>query len=185
MGAWGQSLAQLLLKHTIAVCLLLVACNTPTVTNGQNKATGVTEILIDRPGYEMKYYSDCTIDSTDQDFDLDSYFTLNTASNNGSISFFIFDTTIDEEEHLNVQIKSQLDGILKNGSVTYFSTWGKYKGRGAKITGKFLGTMEGEFRVFVHSGNGRSFLVASQFFNSDREKDLPGLELIEKSFTTK
>jgi hypothetical protein len=139
------------------------------------------EEALDRPHYQMKYYSDWTIDSTDKDFDLDSYFTLNTASGSGFISFFIFNRIIDEKEHLDAQIKTH-NKLMKDGNVSLFETWGKYKGHGATIDGKFSGAFKGEVKIFVHSCDSCSFLVAYQFFNRDKERDLPGFNLIETTF---
>jgi len=144
-----------------------------------------TEINLNRPTYQMKYYSDWRIDSTDTDFDIDNYFTFDTPSGNGTLSFFVFNVAINEQENLDAQIKVHLEKVIKNGTVTKFDTWGKYKGHGAKITGKILGTFKGEVKIFVHSDDKYSFLIAYQIYDSDKQKDLPGLKLIESTFKTK
>ena len=108
-----------LLTITTAICFLFIACNIPTMTDTQTVpiVSTATEKILDRPTYQRKYYSDWTIDSSDTDFDLDSYFILNTASNNGSTTFFIYNTTIDEQQHLDAQVKAHLDNVIKNGTV--------------------------------------------------------------------
>ncbi|HEV7232214.1 MAG TPA: hypothetical protein VGO45_12835 [Bacteroidia bacterium] len=143
------------------------------------------EVVLERPHYKMNYYTSWTIDSTDTDYDIDSFFSLNTASNNGTICFFIFNEAVDEQTHLDAQIQAHLEKVIKHGEVTKFDSWGKYKGHGALIRGKILGALKGEVCIFVHSGDSCSFLNVSQYYNSDRETDLPGLKLIEKSFTLK
>jgi hypothetical protein len=153
-----------------------ISCNTGKVVNLP------AEVTLDRPHYQLKYYSDWTIDSTDANFDIDSYFTFNTASDNGTISFFIFNTPIDPEEHVNGQVEAHLDGLLKGGKVEYFQAWGKFKGQGAVITGKLMGVMKGEVKIFAYAGDTYSFLAVSQIFESDQDKDLPGLKLIENTF---
>jgi hypothetical protein len=174
------------LINTFIICFLFFDCNyTQTKSNRPVAITETTQKTLDRPHYQMNYYSDWSIDSTDKDFDLDSYFSLNTASGSGTISFFIYNTTVDEKKHLDAQIKAHLDKIMKDGNVSLFETWGKYKGHGAIIDGKISGTMRGEVTIFVHSCDTFSFLVAYQLFKSDKERDLPGFHLIEKTFKMK
>ena len=166
--------------------VFLFACN--STTNNLETATAVpapTEITLDRPHYQLKYFSNWTIDSSDTDFNIDNYFTFNSASNGGQVTFFIYNVPIDEQEHIDAQVKAHLDKVLKNGTVSYFNSWGQYKGHGAKIKGKYQGIFNAEVKIFAHSGDTCSFLTASQINDSDREKDLPGLQLIERTFKMK
>lgn len=138
-----------------------------------------------REGYTLSYASSMTIDSTDEDFDLDSYFTLNTTSDNGTINFFIFNIGVDENEAVAAQLKAFQENVMKGGTVTRFTSWGNYKGQGAVITGKLMGLFKGEVRIFAHTEKEKAFLMVYQVFDEDKAKDLPGLQLIEKTFKMK
>ncbi|MBS4066322.1 MAG: hypothetical protein KGZ74_17310 [Chitinophagaceae bacterium] len=142
-------------------------------------------VKMDRPGYSFLYDGDWTIDSTDEDYDIDGYYALDSKSGNGFISFAFFNATIDPEEVVLEQIKAHLSTSMKNGSTTRFDTWGKYKGKGALLKGKLLGIYKGEIRVFCYTEKERSFLIVSQIMDSDKPDDEPGLLLIEKSFILK
>ena len=133
----------------------------------------------------MQHYKNWNIDSTDEDYDLDNYFSFNSPSNSGFASFFIFNTEIDEKEHLNEQINEQLKVTIKNGKVSYYNNWGNYKGGGAKINGKILGILKGEIKIFSHSCDSCSFLTLSMIYDSDIDVDKKGLDLMETTFQTK
>ena len=143
------------------------------------------ENIINRTAYMLHYDASWHVDSSDNDFSFDSYFSLDTRSNNGAVTFFIFDTPTDPAEHIEAQVKAYLAKIMKNGSVTYFEKWGSFSGKGALIKGKLLGSFSGEIRVFSYSNNNLSFLIVSQLFDEDKPMDQPGLDLIEKTFRLK
>jgi hypothetical protein len=174
----------ILLAVGTLICFLFSECNYTDAKSIQPKAQ-TPEIFLDRPTYQMKYYSDWSIDSTDKDFDIDSYFSLNPASGNGTVSFFIYNTTLDEKVNVDAQIKAHLENLIKDGHVSLFDTWGNYKGHGATIAGKIQGTFKGEAKIFAHSCDTCAFLFVYTYFNSDKERDMPGFNLIEKTFKTK
>lgn len=130
----------------------------------------------------MEYYADWKIDSSDADFDIDSYLVFDSPSGVGTCSIFIFNTGIDEQKHIDGQVEAHLKKIIKNGKVSYFSNWGNYKGTGALIKGKILGISNGEIKAFAHAEEDWSVLIVSQLYDSDKPQDEPGLKLIESSF---
>ncbi len=134
---------------------------------------------------QMKYDAKMKVDSSDADFDFDSYFTFNTPSDNGFVSFFIFNVKIDEEQAVKDQVAAMSKEVMKEPTVTKLETWGKYKGHGAVMKGKLMGLMKGEIRIFAYGTDDRSILVVYQVYESDKPLDLPGLELMEKTFTLK
>jgi hypothetical protein len=133
---------------------------------------------MDRSGYNFMFDSEWKIDSSDADYDLDSYYSLDSKSGNGFITFAFFNAATNPEENVAEQIKAHLQTSMKNGQVTRFETWGKFKGKGAIISGKILGIYKGEIKVFSYTEKERSFLIVSQIMES-------GLLLIEKSFLLK
>ena len=137
---------------------------------------------IERPAYIVQHYASMTVDSSDEDFDFDSYFTLNTTSENGTINFFIFEGEIDIKDAVQKQIDAFLSSMITDEEVTKYTNWGSYKGAGAIITGTLMEIALGEVKIFAYSGKKYSFLVVSQILEGDRAKDLPGLKLIESTF---
>ena len=117
----------------------------------------------------MEYYADWKIDSTDSDFDIDSYFSLDSPSGNGLCMIFIFNTSIDENEHVMAQVKRQLERLIKNGTVSHYNVVGEWQNKACK--GKFSGIFKGEMRTFAHSGKNNSILIVSQLFDSDKQQD--------------
>jgi hypothetical protein len=151
----------------------------------KSKKTTSEEITLDRPGYTMKYPANWKVDSSDEDFDYDSYFTLDTHSDNGFISIFIFNDSISTDVHVEEQIKAHLKQTIKNGAVTRYTSWGNYTGTGARIRGKLMGVFKGEVNVFAYSTDSSGFLALYQLFDSDRKLDESGFELIKSSFRLK
>lgn len=141
--------------------------------------------FLDRPTYKLEYPYKWYIDSTDSDFDIDTYFSLDSPTEGAFTKFIFFNTTIDEKEHLSEQIKEHLKVTIKKGTVTYFDNWGKYNGHGASIKGKFLGVFKGELKLFIHSTDSSSFLIFSQLLDDDKSSDEEGLRIIESSFQFK
>ncbi len=180
----------------LIIIIFLVSCksnsapgtkNTPAAQDpdlGKNEQAVHKKYFLQRPAYFMEYPYKWTIDSSDTDFDIDSYFTLD-SPNNTFVSFFIFNTSIVEQDHIASQVKEILSKLIKNGKVTYFTNWKNYSGSGANVKGKILGIFNGEINVFAHTGDTLSFLKISQIYDSDREKDEEDLNIVETSFKIK
>ena len=165
----------------IALCFL-ISCDLPTKKQGQSAAK---QIKLDRPLYKMSYAGDWSVDSSDQDFDWDSYFTLDSKSGSGFISIFVFNTGIDAKDAVDQQIKAHLAKTMKDGQVTLFEKWGEYKGQGANIKGKLMGSFKGNINIFSYSTDTTGFIAVYQVLDSETEKDIPGIDLIQSSFHLK
>jgi hypothetical protein len=161
------------------VTIVLVLFSAVFSLQAQEKKT------IERPAYILQHYASMTIDSSDEDFDFDSYFTLNTTSDNGTVNFFIFEGAIDSKDAVQKQIDAFLSHVVTNEKVTKYTNWGSYKGQGAIIKGTLMKMLDGEVKIFAYAGEKYSFLVVSQILEEDREKDTPGLKLIESTFKLK
>jgi hypothetical protein len=163
------------------LAVVLFACNNFGKTDD---ASGKSH-PIDRPLYKMRYADGWTIDSSDEDFDMDSYFTLDSKSGNGFISMFVFNTGIDAKDAVQKQIDAHLSKTMKGGQVSKFQIWGNYKGEGANINGKLMGAFKGNINIFSFSTDTTGFIAVYQILDSEKEKDLPGVEQIKSSFKLK
>lgn len=161
---------------------LLMACN---LNSKKAESSNAKPIKLDRPLYNMSYAGDWKVDSSDQDFSWDSYFTLDSRSGSGFISMFVFNTGIDAKDAVDQQIKAHLEKTMKDGKVTRFENWGSYKGEGANIKGKLMGTFNGNINIFSYTTDSNSFIAVYQVMDSDWEKDQAGIDLIKSSFHLK
>lgn len=162
--------------------VLLIACN---LSPNKKEAPTAKPVQLDRPLYKMSYAGDWSVDSSDKDFDWDSYFTLDTRSGSGFISVFVFNTGIDAKDAVDQQIKAHLEKTMKDGKVTHFDKWGSYKGEGANIQGKLMGSFKGNINIFSYSTDSTGFIAVYQLMDSEAEKDKPGVDLIKASFHLK
>lgn len=162
--------------------LAMFSCN---LNDRKASPASSKKITLDRELYKMSYAGDWSVDSSDKDFDWDSYFTLDSRSGSGFISIFVFNTGIDARDAVDQQIKAHLAKTMKDGKVTSFNNWGNYKGEGANIKGKLMGSFKGNINIFSYSSDTSSFLAVYQLLDSDAEKDQPGIDLIKSSFHLK
>jgi hypothetical protein len=177
------------LFHFLSLSIILsISCNRPSIKENLSKTTEASPLpvlkkyFLKRPNYKLEYYANWKIDSTDQDFNMDSYITFNGPSEISYLSMLLFNTQINQEENIDGQVTEYLKSAIINGKVKYINTWGKYKGYGATINGKFLGVYRGEMKLFAHSCDSCSFMTTSQIFDVDKPMDEEGLKLIESSF---
>lgn len=171
--------------YLVIALTFFLSCNS---MNDQER-TSLTDTTspkhITRPKFELQYPSAWHIDTADKSYDPGSYLSIQAPFENSQSLFFIFNTSINEEEFIQGQVKAQLDKTIKNGHVTLFDHWGSFSGHGATITGKFLGAMNGEMEFFCYSSDSISFLTAIQYFDHNKESVLPGFRLIKSSFKLK
>ena len=92
---------------------------------------------------------------------------------------------IDADEMLAEQIKALSESLLKNPAITDFTDWGKYKGKGKILKGKFLGSLKGYIRLFFYADDHKSMLVMEQVYDSASEDVKAELKSIVDSFTFK
>ena len=140
---------------------------------------------ITRDSFSLKYPEKWTIDEEDPDYDPDALFSIDAPDDQNMIMFFVFNTVIDAEEMLTEQVKSLSESLIKNAEVTGFSEWGKYKGKGKILKGKFLGAYKGYIRLFFYEDQHKSMLVMEQIYDSATEEVKTDLKSIVDSFTFK
>lgn len=176
----------------VSILLIMTSCgdeasqqSTTTSSSTEQSAPDVQEgNKIERPAYSLTYPSDWKIDSSDEDFSYDSYFTIDGVGES-FISFFILSNAIDPAAAVEEQVKTFSNGVVTNPEVTTFTKWGNIDGNGKLLKGKLGGALSGEVKIFATAKGEKTFLMVEQYFDSDIEKDKPGYDMIENSFTIK
>ena len=166
------------MKKTILAFALLL-CISPTGLYAQTMKT------ITRDSFSLKYPEKWKIDKDDPDYDPDALFSIDAPDDQTLIMFFVFNTVIDADEMLAEQIKAMSESLLKNPEITDFTDWGKYKGKGKILKGKFLGVYKGYIRLFFFADDHKSMLVMEQVYDSATDEVKTGLRSIVDSFTFK
>lgn len=138
---------------------------------------------ISRDSFSLKYPEKWKIDTEDPDYDPDGLFSIDAPDDQNMIMFFVFNTVVDADEMLTEQIKALSESVLKNPEVTDFIDWGKYKGKGKLLKGKFLGSLKGEIRLFFYADDHKSMLVMEQVYDSASSDVKAELKSIIDSFT--
>ncbi len=137
---------------------------------------------IDRAGFTVQYPGNWPIDTGDPDYDPDALFSIDTAGN-CFVMFHLWNHDIDLDEATAAQVV-EFEGMLSSTSVTDFTTWGSYEGKGKEIKGKFL-FLPTTVRPFAYTDGNRSFLVAEFCYDEDQPAVEPGFELVRTSFKLK
>ena len=164
-------------KTTLAIALLL--CIPAAGLYAQTMKT------ITRDSFSLKYPEKWKIDKEDPDYDPDALFSIDAPDEQNLIMFFVFNTVIDADEMLTEQIKALSESLLKNPEIIDFTDWGKYKGKGKMLKGKFLGVYKGYIRLFFYSDDHKSMLVMEQVYDSTGDDVKAELKSIVDSFTFK
>ena len=163
----------------IILALTLVFCISASALYAQTMKT------IARDSFSLKYPEKWKIDKEDPDYDPDALFSIDAPDDQNMIMFFVFNTVIDADEMLTEQIKALSEALLKNPEITDVTDWGKYKGKGKILKGKFLGVYKGYIRLFFYADDHKSMLVMEQVYDSSTSDVIADLQSIADSFTFK
>ena len=159
----------------IAVALLIAA-----VINAQAKSANV----IERDSFLLKYPADWKIDTQDEDYDPDAFFSLESPDDN-LVMFMIFNVPVDKDELLKAQLEAFSSQLIKKPEITEFNKWGDFYGMGKILKGKILGVFKGVVRIFVYETPYKTMLVVEQYYDKDHEKLKKDYDLISTSFSFK
>jgi hypothetical protein len=142
--------------------------------------------MIDRDSFSLKYPDSWEIDTKDEDYDPDALFSLDAPDDNGMVMIIILDMVVDLDDMLKEQDSDIRDRLMKKPtSVTNFSKWGNYTGKGKTYKGKIMGVIEGEVNVFVCHIGEHTFYVMEQLFEEKMEEVRSGIKMISSSFRFK
>src|SRR5262245_18919250 len=91
------------------------------------------------------------MDTADEDFGLDAYFSLDI--NEGCHeSFFFFDVPVEPEKAVQAQLNEHQRKLFKPGAtVERFTRWGAYTGKGVILRGKMKPLGTGTLRIFAYA----------------------------------
>lgn len=137
----------------------------------------------DRAAFVLKYPNNWRLDTKDKYHDPDTNFSVQSPGRN-FMSFEILDMEADSKGDVRDRVE-YWKKHLKSAQQSTFSRWGRYKGSGVQLKGKFLRVYPFTVRTFSHSSSNRSFLVSEQFYDEDAKDVMPGLQLIESTFRWK
>jgi hypothetical protein len=163
----------------IFIAFVVVFCISAQAIHGQTTKT------IDRDSFSLKYPEKWAIDKQDPDYDPDALFSVDAPDDQNMIMFFIFNMVIDADEMLAEQVKAMSASVLKNPEITDFTDWGKYKGKGKLLKGKFLGVFKGTLRLFFYADDFKSMLVMEYLYDSATEDVKKEMKAIADSFSFK
>jgi hypothetical protein len=148
------------------------------VSSSENKS-------VNRKTFSVEYRPGWYIDTLDDDYDADKRFSINTDTGENYIAFYLFDEAISIEDHVNTMIETNKELIMRDGVVTPFSSWGKFKGKGAIMSGSFFSTNKGKIKIFAYTTAKKGFLIFQQTYDTDEALYKEGFDLIEKTFEIK
>jgi hypothetical protein len=149
------------------------------------EASGSATKSVSQKDFTVQYPISWYVDTLDEDYDADKLFSINTDSGQNYTAFYIFDEAINVDDHINAQIETNKELVMKDGVVSDFSNWGKYKGKGAILSGSFFSTYPGKIKVFAYTTAKKGFLIFQQTYNEDEARNKEGFDLIEKTFELK
>lgn len=136
----------------------------------------------DQHGISFTYAGNWEVDTEDEDFDAESFISVNSS---GECVFIvsIHEGPLDPELATESFAKEMTALLMPAGPArtTPFKKWGQYEGVGNTYQGLLL-IVPGTLRIFSHRKNLDSFTIVEQCFEEDMAKARPGFQLIEQSF---
>lgn len=135
---------------------------------------------ISRKGFSLSYPANWKVDTSDEDYDPDHLFSIDSPNDN-TVTFFVFDMPSTPRENVQEQVDA-FATLIKNPVKTTFAKWGQCKGYGVDLKGKMLSFLKGGARIFSHSSKSKSFIVIETYYEEDMNTDGPGFRLIESTF---
>ena len=148
-------------------------------TSSEEPADVANPQAIERDHFQAKYPGNWTIARNDEHFDIDQYFSIDTAGK----SYILFSINrVNTSPQDNVQDSiDYYSKVLQVSETTSFDKWGKYSGVGVHLVGDYVGTPS-EVRIFGHTSGKLSFTVTEFFNTATRQLVKSGYELIETTF---
>jgi hypothetical protein len=169
----------------VALGMLVVGCASfvEGLAETEERADVRSTRPIVRERFHLEYPGNWTIDETDEDYDPDHLFSIDSPGS-CSISVIVFDAAISAKTSLDAQVEAFVPRLVKHPVQTPFARWGAYDGEGVTLAGKLLGVMPGRIRIFAHESQREDLTLTIVEFCYDEDLPLvqPGFELIERTF---
>ena len=134
---------------------------------------------IERGKFRLHYPGNWTIDTADEEYDPDHYFTIESPGF-ASISLEFLEEEYDPRDTVDTYIEIYRD-VFSKATEEPFTHWGRYSGEGIHIRGRVEG-IRAEVKMFCHSAAGQSLIVTEYCQEEDLQDVRPGFKLIEDSF---
>ena len=138
-----------------------------------------TPQTLTRQAFQLQYPGNWTIDTKDDSYDPDHYFTIE--SPGAAIVLFFLDLKTDPAEALQDQIDAFQD-LLGTPTITRFQQYGSYTGDGAVMKGTIYG-IRTTVTIVALDQNGKTILIVQQCPDEDLKYVQEGQALIENSFS--
>ena len=132
--------------------------------------------------FSFKYPGNWKIDTTDPDYDPDTYFSID-APAQGTVIVQFFVPQITPQAGADA-IAEKMKKLLLNRTETPFETWGKQKGYGINLRG-FLVVGIASIRVFGMGNAHATVVIIEMRYDEDERINRPGYDLIAESFKWK
>jgi hypothetical protein len=134
-----------------------------------------------RPAFELQYPGNWQIKTTDDDYDPDHLFSIESPGQSFEM-FIVADGELDPQVSLDAQVSAQTSKVMHDAVQKPFTHWGSHDGVGVLLTGKHLGIAAGSIRIFSFRAGDRTFTLVESTYDDDRAKVAPGFALIERTF---
>ncbi len=140
--------------------------------------------VIDRAVFQLSYPGNWLVDTDEAHYDLDHLFTLVSPGRSQRLLVIVEAKPADPAKKVAAQVAGIRTKFSSSATQTPFARWGSYLGKGVAISGRMLGIVSGEARIFSHSDATQSFTVVE--VRSDRDALISGaggaFDLIARSF---
>jgi len=137
---------------------------------------------IDRAGFSLDYPGNWTIDSADEDYDPDWYFSIEPVQD--AVVIFEFGEPTSDVQGVTLERVANFSDVFSGEDVQHFDRWGAYEGAGAEFRGRYEGSA---YTVRVFTASTASFMVSIVEIMDVETADSvePGVELIRRTFRLK
>jgi hypothetical protein len=136
--------------------------------------------VLAREQFQLQYPANWKLNREDKDFDPDHSFNIESPGS-AFIMFHIGKAALEPEETLRDQIAA-FSKLMDRPASTRFTRWGNFTGQGVVLHGRVLG-IPTTIKPFVFKQGGLSVIVVQYYPHEDQQAVLPGLQLVERSFT--
>jgi hypothetical protein len=146
-------------------------------------------VTITQPGFTLQHPGNWEYDLTNANHDPEHYFYIDTPGGSYiEVSFEEKGTDPNVEydvaqENLDLKL-SQYEDYVSSPTTVPFDTYGKFKGKGVILTGRYLGSRI-TMRAFSYVEGEKTLVVFEHTYDMDRNLVKPGMDLIERSLTLK
>ena len=137
---------------------------------------------VNRPRFRLDYPGNWKLDTSDEDFDPDTYFSFDSPGNS-YVRFIVSPGESDPKVNVDEQHQAFLE-YMPTMTTKTLSGYGQYGGEGLAMSGRFFG-LKTTVNAYSFQHEGLTFIVVEQYTDEDFKMVSPGFSLIEKSLRIK